>query len=123
MWATGMCSLVAASAAARVELTSPATSDEVGGVLQQDRLEPVSTAAVCWAWLPEPTPRLCVGLAHPELLDESAGEGLVVVLAGVEEAERDPLGLIQGGDHRSRLDEVRPRPHHREYRGSHSGAT
>ena len=35
MWATATCSLVAASAAAIVELTSPGDQDHVGGVVEQ----------------------------------------------------------------------------------------
>jgi hypothetical protein len=56
-----------------------------------------------------------VRLAHPEPLDEAARERPVVVLAGVQDADGDPVGLLQGGDHRRRLDEVRSRPHDREH--------
>ena len=56
-----------------------------------------------------------VGLAHSEALDEPSRECPVVVLARVQHADRDPLGFLERGDHRSGLDEVRSRPHHREH--------
>ena len=46
---------------------------------------PTSIAPVCWAWLPEPALELVVGRRQPELLEEDAGQLVVVVLAGVHE--------------------------------------
>ena len=123
MWATATRSLVAASAAARVELTSPATSTRSAGCSSRSASMPVSAAAVCSAWVPEPTPRLASGSRIWRRSMKPPGERLVVVLARMQEPDRDPVGFIQRGDHRRRLDEVRPRPHDREHRGSHSGAT
>jgi hypothetical protein len=56
-WATGMPSLVAASAHASVELTSPATTTASGRRSSRISSKPARTFAVCSPWLPEPTPR------------------------------------------------------------------
>ena len=96
---------------------------QVGGMLQQVGLDSGERGGRLLGVAARADAEVGVGLAHLEALDEPAGEGLVVVLARVQEADRDPLGLLQRGDHRSRLDEVRPRSHDREDRGSHSGAT
>ena len=60
-WPTAMLSFVAASAAAIVELTSPATSTSSAGCSPRSASTPSITAAVCSAWVPEPTPRLASG--------------------------------------------------------------
>ena len=115
MWATATRSLVAASAAAMVELTSPATSTRSAGCSSRSASMPVSTAGGLLGVGAGADAEVGVGLAHPEPLDEAARERPVVVLAGVQEPDRDPLGRLQRGDHRRRLDEVRPRAHDREH--------
>ena len=57
MWATGMCSLVATSAAAMVEFTSPTTLTMRGWCSRNTFSSPIITLAVCTAWEPEPTPK------------------------------------------------------------------
>ena len=60
-WATGMCSLTAVRAQARVELTSPTTTTRSGRSARQTFSNSTMTRAVCSAWLPEPTPRKSSG--------------------------------------------------------------
>ena len=65
MWATGTRSFAAASAAAIVELTSPATRTSSAGFAFSSASTPINTPAVCSAWVPEPTPRLASGSRIP----------------------------------------------------------
>ena len=88
---------------------------QVGGVLEQVRLDADQHRRRLLGVGAGADAEVGVGLAHPEALDEAARERLVVVLARVQEPDRDPLGFLQRGDHRRRLDEVRPRPHDREH--------
>ena len=117
---TATFSFVAASAAAIVELTSPATSTRSAGCSLRSASTPAITSAVCSAWLPEPTPRLASGCAHPEPLDEAVRERAVVVLAGVEQAHVDALALVERRDDGRHLHEVGPRADDGEDRG-HGG--
>ena len=64
-WAMGICSLAATRPAATVEFTSPYTTTRPGGCSVKSCSRPVMAAAVCWAWLPEPTPRLTSGSGRP----------------------------------------------------------
>ena len=77
-------------AAASVEFTSP-YDDHDGrlGARRSAGSSATSSAAVCAAWLPDPTPRLRSGVGQAELLEEDVGHQRVVVLAGVDERWRD----------------------------------
>ena len=123
MWATGDVQLGRGQRRRQGGVDVARDQDQVGGMLEQVGLDAGQRGRRLLGVGPRADAEVGVGLAHPEPLDEPAREGLVVVLARVQEADRDPLGLLQRGDHRSRLDEVRPRAHDREHRGSHSGAT
>ena len=59
--ATGICSLAAARAPARVVFVSPWTITMSGFSLRRTFSMPVSIFAVCSAWVPEPTSRLYLG--------------------------------------------------------------
>ena len=65
MWATGIPSLAAVSAAARVELTSPGTITRSGRSATSTGSSRSITRAVCWAWLPEPTSSMWSGAGTP----------------------------------------------------------
>jgi hypothetical protein len=72
---------------------------------------PVRTSAVCWPWLPEPTPQDHVGPGQAERHEEHFGHLFAIVLPGMH----DPLVVTErrrGADHRRGLHEVRPRPEH-----------
>ena len=88
---------------------------QVGGVLQQVGLDAGERRGRLLGVGARADAEVGIRLAHLEALDESPGERLVVVLARVQEPDRDPLGLIQRGDHRRRLDEVGTRPDDGEY--------
>ena len=108
-WATGTWSLTAASAAASVELTSPATTTRSGGSSSRSFSTATSVRAVCSPCDPEPTPRKLVGLRHPELVEEHLRHALVVVLARVHQAQLDLGGLLlERPVDRGDLHEVRP---------------
>ena len=64
-WATATVALAATRAAAMVEFTSPTTTTTSGRSCSTIGSSPVITAAVCWAWVPEPTPRWWSGARIP----------------------------------------------------------
>ncbi len=59
--ADGTPSFAATRLAASVLLTSPYTTTRAGGSATHSRSSPTIAAAVCSAWVPEPTPRFTSG--------------------------------------------------------------
>ena len=70
--------------------------DHVGVPLESTGSKAAMIAAVCCAWLPEPTLRLMSGAGMPSSLEEDLRHPLVVVLARV-----DDCGGEASGDFRS----------------------
>ena len=64
-WASGRCAFEATIAAARVEFTSPYTTTSAGPRASNTRSSATMIAAVCVAWLPDPTPRSMSGRGSP----------------------------------------------------------
>jgi hypothetical protein len=89
--------------------------DHVGGVVKQVTLDPDEHTGRLFGVGAGADLEVRVRLPHAEALDEPARERPVVVLAGMQDADGDPLGSLQRGDHGSCLDEVRSRPHDREH--------
>ena len=69
-----------------VELTSPTTTTQSGFSCSHTVSNPVMILAVCTACDPEPTPKLMSGGRMPSSRKKTFGHGLVVVLAGVNQA-------------------------------------
>ena len=85
MWATGIPSLTAVSAAARVELTSPGTITRSGRSSHQHRLQPLHRARRLHRVGAGADLEHVVGGGHAELLEEDLRHQPVVVLAGVDD--------------------------------------
>jgi hypothetical protein len=96
--------------------------DEVGLLGLQHRLQPLHRPRRLRCMGPRAHLQHVVRGRHPELLEEDLRHQPVVVLAGVDDrvAALGQAGA-QGGDHRRRLDEVRPGPDHVE--DPHRGAS
>ena len=92
MWATGMSSLAATSAAASVEFTSPGTRSTSGRSRSRIGSMRSMTRAVCAAVRARADVEHVVRLADAELLEEDARHRVVVVLAGVDERVADRVG-------------------------------
>ena len=115
MWATATRELGGGQRRGQGGIDVAGDQHQVGGVLQQVGLDAGERRGRLLGVGARADAEVGIRLAHLEALDESPGERLVVVLARMQEPDRDPVGLIQRGDHRSRLDEVGPRPHDGEY--------
>jgi hypothetical protein len=92
----------------RIDVTDD--DDEVRPLVGEDRLEAEHhrrglgrVAAAADAEIP-------IGLRQAQLVEEDPRQGVVVVLAGVDEPLRDAAPVRQRGHHRRRLDEVRASP-------------
>ncbi len=121
MCATGIESLTAASAAASVELTSPATTTRSGRSTSKICATPSSARAVCSPWSSRADLETNVGHGKPELVDEDIRHFGVVVLAGVNEANADArVELAECLQHGSRLHEVGARTDHEANLRSHA---
>jgi len=105
----------------RVDVTGH--QDQVGRVGEQVLLDAGEHAGGLFAVAAGADLEVRVRLAHPQPLDEAARESPIVMLSCVQDTDRGPLGAFQRRDHGRRLDEVRSRPHDREYGGSHSAAS
>ena len=93
MWATGISSLAAVSAAARVELTSPGTTTRSGRSATQDRLQPLHHPRRLLGVAARADLEHVVGRRHAELLEEDLRHQPVVVLAGVDDRVIGPPGI------------------------------
>ena len=103
-----MPSLLAVSAAASVELTSPGTSTRSGSPVDDDRLEALHHARGLHGVRARADLQHAVGRADPELVEEDLRHRLVVVLAGVHEQVLEARPALDLGDDGRHLDEVRP---------------
>ena len=122
MWAIGTPSFTAASAAASVELTSPATTQRSISRSSRTRSTPTRAFAVCSACVPGADAEELVRPRHPELAEEDVRHRVVVVLPRMQEHELQ--GGIERGQlpvDRSRLHEVRPRADDKADASRHAG--
>ena len=117
--------MAATSEAASVEFTSPGTSTTSGVELEQKRLEPLHHSRRLLGMRARPDIEHVIRLADPQLLEEHARHGVVVMLAGVHEHVLEGIGTPRElGDDRGGLHEVRPGSDDREdlQRRAHTGA-
>ena len=92
MWATGISSLAAVSAAARVELTSPGTITQVRALGVQHRLDPLHHAGRLLGMGAGADLEHVIGRRHAQLLEEDLRHHPVVVLTGVDDRVAETRG-------------------------------